>query len=144
MSVVPSLGTLRPLVVQQFLTRSIAVTAAALPIDPTQDKTKLITGFSIANPSTGASVFIGNAGVTTATGFEIPAGTAPFFGIDQQGRQMYELQKPLNEINASMQCDISKAALDGIPFIVWDLSNFFIIAAAPTTVTLITFPTMYL
>lgn len=141
---IPNVGTQRPLIIQQFTTRQIAVTAAPLPIDPTLDKSKLITGFIISNPTTGASVFIGNAGVSTTTGLEIPAGTAPFFGIDQQGRQLYELQQPANEINAIAQCNSGKAVLEGLPFVVWDLSQFFIVAAAPTTCSLITFPTMFL
>lgn len=139
---IPNIGTSRPLVVQNFITRQIAVTAAPLPIDPTQDKTKLITGFIISNPTTGASVFIGNAGVSITTGLEIPAGTAPFFGIDQEGRQLYEIQAPLLDISSGMQC--KNQPLEGLPFVVWDLSSFFIVAAAPTTVSLITFPTMYL
>lgn len=141
---IPNVGTQRQLIAQTFNTRSIAVTAAALPIDPTVDKTKLITGFSISNPTGGISVFIGNGGVLTTTGFEIPAGTAPFFGIDQQGRQLYEIQAPLNSINAGLKCNPNLENIEGLPFVVWDLSNFFIVAAAPTTVTLITFPTMYL
>lgn len=139
---IPNVGVQRALIAQQFLTRQINVTAAALPIDPNQDKSKLITAFSISNPSTGASVFIGNAGISATTGFEIPAGTAPFFGIDQQGRQLYELQKPLLDIVAGLSCQ--NQTLDGLPFVVWDLSQFYIIAVAPTTVTLISFPTMYL
>lgn len=138
---IPTLGTSRPLIVQTFNTRQIAVTAAALPIDPTLDKTKLITGFSISNPSTGVSVFIGNPGITTATGFEIPAGTAPFFGIEQV-RQMYELQRPTDKIIGAMEC--SPVPLEGLPFVVFDLSQFFIIAGGATTVTLITFPAMWL
>jgi len=145
---IPNVGTQRSLIAQTFITRAIAVTAAPLPIDPNTDKTKLITGFSISNPAGGASVFIGNQGVTipggVAPGFEIPAGTAPFFGIDQQGRQLYEIQTPVNKILAGMSCNPNLEVVEGLPFVVWDLSNFFIVAAAPLTVTLISFPTMYL
>lgn len=143
---IPSLGTQRPLVVQDFLTRSIAVTAAALPIDPTLDKSKLIVGFSVNNPAAGASVYVGNAGVTIPggnnPGFEISPGTAPFFGIDQQGRQMYELQQPLLKIQNGLEC--GRQEIEGIPFVVYDLSRWFIVAAGATNVTLIAFPCMYL
>ena len=145
---IPNVGLQRPLMVQTLNTRLINVTAAALPLDPTVDKTKLITGFGISNPLAGASVYIGNAGVTIPggnnPGYEIPAGTAPFFQIDQQGRQLYELQAPLQAINAGLNCNTSLANVEGLPFVVWDLSSIFIVATAATTVTLITFPTMYL
>ena len=143
---IPGLGTLRPLVVQQFLTRAVAVTTAATPIDTTLDKSRLITSFAISNPVGGTSVFLGNPGVTIAggtnAGFEIPGGSAPNFVIDNQGRQLYELQDSLNQILAGLQCNIKP--LDGIPFVVWDISTMFLVASAATTVTLIILPTMYL
>lgn len=142
----PSLGIQRPLVVQEFNTRAIAVTAVAQPIDVTLDKTKLIVGWAINNPAAGASVYIGNLGVTIPgaanPGFEISPGSAPFFGIDQQGRQLYELQQPALAIQNGLEC--GKKEIDGIPFVVFDLSRWWIIAAGNTTVTLITLPCMYL
>jgi len=145
---IPNVGLQRPLMVQTFRTSLINVTTAPLPLDPTVDKTKLITTFAVSNPVAGASVYIGNAGVTIPgganPGFEIPAGTSPQFSIDQQGRQLYELQAPLQGINAGLNCNTSLLTIEGLPFVVWDLSSIFIVAVAATTVTVITFPTMYL
>lgn len=139
----PALGVQRPLVVQTFRTFNFAVGLAALPIDPIQgQKERLITTFAISNPVGGNSVFLGNSGVTATTGFEIPGGTAPQFSIDQGGRQNYEIQKPLLQIAGGLQC--STEQIEGVPFVVFDLSNMFLIAAVAQTVTIITFPTMYL
>lgn len=139
---IPNVGLQRPLVAQQVRTFAFAVTTNPLPIDPHSDKTKLITSFVIANPSTGASVFIGNAGVSAASGLEIPAGTAPMFSVDNQGRQLYELQQLLLSINTGLKC--AHVPLEGLPFVVWDLSTLFLVAAANTTVSIGVFPTMYL
>jgi len=139
---IPALGSKRPLVVQGFRTFTFTAGVKALPIEPNLDKTKLITGFVISNPVGAISVFLGNIGVTIASGLEIQAGTAPFFGIDQGGRQLYEVQSPLLDISSGLKC--SSDPLGGIPFVVWDLSTVFLVAAAPQIVTVAVFPTMYL
>ena len=139
---VKSLGLTRPLVVQQFRTFSLLVGVVPLPIEPTVDKTKLITSFVISNPIGGVSVFMGNQGVLTTTGLEIQPGTAPDFVLDQGGRQLYEVQAPLLDISAGLQCRTQ--ALDGVPFVVWDMSTIFLVATAPQLVSVSLFPTMYL
>lgn len=139
---VPSLGSRRPLVVQQFRTFSVTVGVKPLPIEPTLDKTKLITGYIISNPLGGVSVFQGNLGVSILTGLEIQSGTAPFFAIDQEGRQFYELQAPLIDIAAGLKC--TTQPLEGVPFVVWDLSTIYLVASAPQMVSVSVYPTMYL
>ena len=136
-----ALGTKRPLIGQQFRTFSFAVGVTPLPIAPDVDLTKLITTFVISNPIAGASVYFGNGGVSTTTGLEIQPGTAPVFEVAQT-RQLYELQGPLLDINAAMQCRRMEA--EPLPFVVWDMTQVFLVAAAATTVSIGLFPTMYL
>lgn len=139
---VKSLGLQRPLIVQQFRTFNFVAGIQALPIEPTIQKNALITGFIISNPLGAVSVFLGNQGVTVTSGLEIQAGTAPFFGIDQGGRQLYEVQAPLLDISAGLQCRTQP--LEGVPFVVWDMSTIFLVATAPQVVSVSVFPTMYL
>jgi hypothetical protein len=137
-----NLGLKRPLIVQQFRTFSFAVGIAALPIEPTVDKSRLITSFIISNPIAGIAVFFGNQGVTTATGLEILPGTTPLFEIRQEGRQLYEIQGPLLDIDAGLQC--RNIQPEAIPFVVWDPSNIFLVSTAATTVSVALFQAMYL
>lgn len=137
-----NLGAKRPLVVQQFRTFSFAVQVIPLPLEPTVDKTRLITTIVISNPVGGISVFWGNQGVTPATGLEIIAGTSPVFIIEQEGRQLYEIQGPLLDIDVGLQCrNIEPEAL---PFIVWDPSSMYLVSTAPQTVSVALFKAMYL
>ena len=137
-----NLGTQRPLIVQQFRTFSFAVGVAPLPIEPTVDKTQLITSIAITNPIGGISVFWGNQGVTPTTGLEILPGTTPLFEIFQEGRQLYELQALLMDIDAGLQCRQIQA--EAIPFTVWSPANMYLVSTAPTTVSVALFKAMYL
>jgi hypothetical protein len=139
----------RDLVTQTFRTFPLAIVGAAqaVPLDPGGSKQQLITGFGISNPAaSGSSIYIGNAGVTDPTGanpgFEIQAGTAPFFREFQEGRQLYELQGLLAQIATVLQC--VNVQVEKIPFVVFDMSQFFVFSLNNVTVTVITFPTMYL
>ena len=136
------LGLKRPLVTQQFITLSVSVTTSPLPLATTVNKEQLITSFVISNPSTGSSVFIGNQGVSTTSGLEVIAGTTPVFEILQEGRQLYELQEPALDIVSGQQCRRVEAF--GIPFIVWDMTQWFVVAAANTTISVALFPAPYL
>jgi hypothetical protein len=142
-------GTTRDLVTQNFKTTAITLVgaAAAVPLDPNGSKQQLITGWGLSNPvASGGSVYIGNQGVTDPTGlnpgFEIQAGTAPFFKELQEGRQLYELQLLLARIAKQLQC--TDVPMEKIPFVVFDLSTFFAFSLVNITFTLITFPVMYL
>jgi hypothetical protein len=137
-----NLGLKRPLIVQQFRTFAFNVGVAALPIEPTVDKTSLITTVVISNPIAGISVFWGNQGVTPTTGLEILPGTAPSFEIFQEGRQLYEIQGPLLDIDAGLQC--RNIQPEAIPFVVWSPANMYLVSTAPTTVSIALFKAMYL
>lgn len=139
----------RDLVTQTFRTfpRALIANAAAVALDAGGSKQQLITSFSISNPvASGGSVYIGNQAVTDPAGvnpgFEIQAGTAPAFKILQEGRQLYELQGLTAQIATILQC--TNVTLEKIPFVVFDMSQIFAFATVNITVTIITFPTMYL
>jgi hypothetical protein len=142
-------GTQRDLVTQTFRSFALTLTggAAAVPLDLNANKQQLITSFGISNPlGSGGSIYIGNQGVTAPgganPGFEIQAGTAPFFREFQEGRQLYELQLLVADIAEVLNC--TNIGLEKIPFVVWDLSQLFVFSAVNLTFTIITFPTMYL
>lgn len=142
-------GIERPLVTQTFRTFPVTLVAGApaLALDPNGTKQQLITTFSVSNPITsGASIFIGNEGVTDPTGanpgFEIQPGTAPAFKELQEGRQLYELQGPLAQLLQAANCQ--NVQLEKIPFVVFDMSRWFAFCTMNITFTVITFPAMYL
>ena len=144
-------GTQRPLVTQELLSFPLVVSGTAgqpTPISTSLGKTRMITTFSISNPTAGSSVYLGGANVTTPaganTGFEIQAGTAPVFKILQETRQLYELQALLSTIAQGLKCQ--PVDLEKIPFVVWDLTQLFLISAnaGGSNVTISAFPQMYL
>jgi len=144
-----SFGTLRPQIAQDVITFPVAVpgTGAAVVISNTLDKTHLITTFTISNPVAGASVYLGNQGVTATggtTGLEIPAGTAPTFKVIQEDRQLYELQIILGQIAEALNCQ--PQTYEKIPFICWDLTQIYLFsgAAGGSQVTVAAYPQMYL
>jgi hypothetical protein len=138
-----NLGLRRPLIVQQFRTFAFAVGISPLPIESNVDKTQLVTTFIISNPiASGVSIFFGNQGVTPTTGLEIFPGAAPVFSLDQEGRQLYEVQGPVLDIDSGLQC--RNIQPEAIPFIVWDPSSIYLVATAPVTVSIALFKAMYL
>lgn len=139
------MGLGRPLVSQQFDAFTFAVGVTPLPIQPNATPQQLITTFVISNAVGAVSVFLGGQGVSIgppATGLEIPGGTMPAFIITQEGRQMYELQAPLLDISAGLNCASKEIA--AIPFKVWDLSKVFLVASVAVNVTIAVFPEMFL
>lgn len=141
-------GIDRPQVTQSFRTFPVTLVggAAAVPLDPSGSKQQLITSYAISNPAAGSSIYIGTAGVTAPgganPGFEIQAGTAPAFRVNQEGRQQYELQALLAIIAEMLGCQ--SVQLEKIPVQVFDMSQVFAFCAVATTFTVITFPLMYL
>jgi len=134
----------RPLVAQEFNTFGLTVNVApAQPLGPMYSITSIIDSFYITVPASAAnSVFIGgNPGVTITTGLEIIAGTTVGFIIQHDGRQMYEIQKPLLDIARTM-CNVELP--EAIPFVVWDLSQIYVVATAATVISVAPFKAMYL
>jgi len=134
---------MRNIIAQPFETYSLAVQVTAIPL-AAFGITALIDAFMITTPSTAAnSVFIsGNPGVTVTTGLELLAGTTVLFRVENEGRQMYELQKPLIEIAKAVDC--TNVPFEEIPFKVWDMTQIFVVAAAITTITFAVFRNPYI
>lgn len=133
----------RPLVKQEATSFSLSVAVTPTPIAPQLGLTSMIDSFIVTIPSTAAnSVFMGfDAGVTTTTGLELLAGTSENFRIDQGGRQLYELQFPLMDLRNDKLCKTDP--LEQIPYVVWDMSQVYLVAAAITVVTIAVFKAVY-
>lgn len=135
------LSVQRPLIAQNFFARAFTVPVIAIPLDANSNLQALIETFAITVPVAAAnSVFMGNPGVTVGAGLELLAGTTSVF-IVQQIRQLYELQAPAIQIESGLSCkQVDPAA---VPFVVWDLSRIFLVAAANTAITVALFPAMF-
>lgn len=121
---------MRPVVVQPFNPQVLAVAITPTPLSSLQLQNAYIDSLLITVYSTAAnSIFLGNQAVTVTNGIEIPAGVTISLEISNE-RPLYELQQPLNEIDAKVLCKNVKGF--DVPFAYWDLTQMFLIAAAPT------------
>lgn len=120
----------------------IPVLTTAVPLNTSaQYQSAFVDSFLLCVYSTAAnSVFFGDSTVLTTTGMEIPTGVTVQFSVDNE-RPRYELQDPLLRMAAQATCQAVDAF--GIPFIYWDLSQLFLIAAANTNVVCIPFARMF-
>ncbi len=135
------MSTQRPVIEQTFFSASIAVGVAATPLAQQLNLSSMIEGFILSNFSSNAnSVFAGDAGVTTTSGVEIIKGAGVTWRISQT-RQLYEIQNP-TLVSAQVALCQSMTG-DMIPVIVWNPSNFYLIAAAPTTIGAMFFRNVY-
>lgn len=134
---------LRPLIKQEFVTFGVTVGIAAAPVSAQMGLTSMVDTFLTCVPVAAAnSIFLGaDAGVTILNGLEILAGTTMQFKIDHDGRQLYELQTPLMDIRNAALCknDIPET----VPYIVWDMSQIFLVAVAPTLISIACFKAVY-
>lgn len=132
------------LVAQEFTVFTVAVAITPTPIAQQMQLTSLITTieFSLVTGSAN-SVFMGGPGVTTATGLEIVAGIPKIYKIIWE-RNLIEVANPLNDmITAQMPCGQTYVN-NGCPRIVWDLSQIYLIAVAPTNINVGAFKEMYI
>jgi hypothetical protein len=128
----------REIVFQPFNTYVLAVGVGPTQIFPAQTKADLIDSFVVSVDAGAANnVFIGGNGVTIANGLEIVAGGGPINFVIRNQNQHYELQEPAIAIAEMIGCvgQFPKA----IPFIVWDLSQVYLVAAAATNVRIALF-----
>lgn len=131
----------RNTVIQQLNQKVIAVGLTPTPLSDLALQSAYIDSFLLCLYSTAAnSVFFGDATVTTTNGMEIPVGVTVQFAINNE-RPLYELQSPLLQVAGVAICD-GVPPVD-IPFVYWDLSQLFLIAAAATNVTIIPFKRAY-
>lgn len=130
---------------QPFETFSLAV-----QVTPTQlstvlafTKADLIDSFVLSLDAGAANnVFIGGQGVTVTNGLEIVAGAGPLlFKINNQN-QHYELQEPVIAIAETLQCAPNQPRQ--IPFIVWDFSQIYLVAAAITNIRVAPFRSVFI
>ena len=133
----------RPVIFQPFTSFVLALVAnVAQPLVATPNKNDLIDSFIISLDAGAANnVFMGDQGVTVNSGIEIVAGGGPVnFKIDNQDQQ-YDLQVPLMDIARTLQCQTQQAF--AIPFVVWDCSQVYLIAAANTNVRVMLFRSQF-
>ena len=123
----------RPTLYQTISNFVIVVGNTPTPISSITTKSDLITSFVLSLDAGAANnVFWGDQNVTINTGIEIVRGAGPLlFAIDDQ-RQIYESQYPLMFIAEALGCKPNQGY--GVPYVVWDLSQIYLIAAAATNV----------
>lgn len=133
----------RNIVYQPFSTFVIAVAVTPTPIFPVQTKSDLIDSFVLSLDAAAANnVFIGDQGVTIASGLEIIAGGGPIQFVIRNQAQHYEIQEPVLAIAETLQC--KSANVVSIPFIIWDLSQIYLVAAAATNVRCAAFRSQFI
>ena len=138
----------RPLLKQEAVNFSCTMTVAnqPVPLNAQMGLTSMVDSFLVCVPSTaGTSVFIGfDPNVTPANGVELIAGITVQFIIDNQGRQLYEIQGLLSDLTVSQTC--RQQQLEAIPYTVWDLSSIYLVVpvVVPTVVGVIAFKAVYI
>lgn len=106
-------------------------------------KTDLIDSFVISLDAGAANnIFIGGANVTVNNGVEIVAGGGPVNFVIENQNEHYEILDPLLRISETLQCTPKQPL--AIPFIVWDLSQIYLVAAAATNVRVMPFRSMFI
>lgn len=134
----------RPIVYQIFTTFALTVGTTPTQISTAFTKVDLIDSFAISVDAAAANnVFIGDQGVTTTTGLEIVRGGGPINFVIRNQHQQYELQEPLIILAESTLCQ-GPVAPRAIPFIIWDLSQIYLIAAANTNVRIAPFRAIFI
>jgi len=133
----------RPIVYQTFTTFVVAVATTPTQISIAFTKVDLIDSFAVSVDAAAANnVFIGDQGVTINSGLEIVRGSGPINFIIRNQHQQYELQEPAIATAETLIC--GPIAPRAIPFIVWDLSQIYLVAAAATNVRIAPFRSMFI
>lgn len=133
----------RPVLFQPFSSFVLPVAITPTPILSNPSKSDLIDSFIVSLDAAAANnVFMGDGSVTVASGIEIVAGGGPVnFRIVNQNQQ-YDLQIPVMAIARTLQCQQEMPF--SIPFIIWDCSQVFFIAAAATNVRIMLFRSQFI
>jgi hypothetical protein len=133
----------RGIVYQPFDQFAITVGVTPTPISTIFTKSDLIDSFIVSVDAGAANnIFIGNQGVTVNTGIEIVAGGGGVNFIIENQNQHYEIQDPVIQIAEMLKCN-NVDQID-IPFIVWDLSQIYLVAIANTTARIIPFRSQFI
>lgn len=133
----------RTIAYQNFETFVLAVGTTPTPLSSLFTKADLIDSFTVSVDAAAANnVFIGGQAVTVDNGLEIVRGAGPVsFEIVNQN-QHYEIQSPVIAIAEALNCRPLEPV--SIPFIVWDLSQIYMVAAAATNVRVAPFRSIFI
>lgn len=133
----------RPIVYQIFTTFALTVGTTPTQLSTAFTKVDLIDSFVISLDAGAANnIFIGDQGVTITTGLEIVAGGGPVNFVIRNQHQQYDLQDPLITLAEATLCQ-GPVAPRAIPFIIWDLSQIYLVAAAATNVRIAPFRAIF-
>lgn len=128
----------RPILFQPVSTIIVAVQVTPTPIIPNQNKTDLVDSFIISVDSGAANnVFLGDGSVTLVNGIELIAGAGPIQFVIRNQWQQYDVQNALISVAETLQCQQNSPF--AVPFVVWDLSQIYLVAAAITNVRVMQF-----
>jgi hypothetical protein len=132
----------RPLLTQPVSTILVVVGITATPIIPNQNKTDMVDSFVLSVDAGAANnVFMGDSSVTINNGIELIAGGGPVNFVIRNQWQQYDTQNALIAIAETLQCQQNQPM--AIPFIVWDLSQIYLVAVAPTNVRVMQFRSQF-
>jgi hypothetical protein len=133
----------RQVVYQNFETFTVAVQVTPTQISTSFTKSDYIDSFYVSVDAAAANnVFIGGASVTIANGIEIVAGGGPLKFLINNQNEHYELLAPLIAISEMLGCQPVQPI--SIPFVLWDFTQIYLVAAAITTVRIAPFRSMFI
>lgn len=129
---------------QPFTTIVVPVQITPTPIVANANKADLIDSFIVSVDAAAANnVFIGDQGVTIASGIEIVRGGGPVnFRIVNQNMH-YEIMSVITDIAEILGCRTPNQPKT-IPFIIWDLSQVYLVAVAVTSVRVAIFRSQFI
>jgi len=139
------LQVIREIATQPFDTFAVTIGTAPTQLSTVLSFTKqdLIDSLIISVDAGAANnVFIGGQGVTITNGIELVAGAGPVLLEIVNQNQHYELQEPIIAIAETLQCAPNMPRQ--IPFVVWDLSQIYMVAAAATNVRIAPFRSVFI
>lgn len=131
----------RPVLTQPFNTFVVTVGATPVQLVPNQDKTSLVESFVLSVDAASASVFAGDSNVTVGSGLEIVAGGGPALFANRNQWQQYDVMFPLLELTRTLQC--RELQPFNIPYIVWDLSQWYVVCGVASSVRVAAFRAQY-
>jgi hypothetical protein len=134
----------RDIAFQPFTTVVVAVQITPTPIWPVQNKADLVDSFVLSVDAGAANnVFVGDQGVTINSGIEVVRGTGPVNFIIHNQNMHYEIISYLADIAEILGCRQPNMPKT-IPFIIWDLTQVYLVAAAITSVRVAIFRSQFI
>jgi hypothetical protein len=135
---------IRDIVFQPFTTFVVAVAVTPTQISPTFTKSDLIDSFILSLDAGAANnVFIGDQGVTVNSGIELVAGGGPLLLRILNQNVYYDILSQVNPVAENLACG-AQIPIRSIPFIIWDLTQIYLVAAAPTNVRVAPFRSQFI